>query len=68
MTPSKKRFETTGLIFLQAATLLETSVEKILSRSGSGPNYAAMRELLKAQAGGSRLLACTDSLPPEKND
>jgi hypothetical protein len=48
--------------------ITETSIEAFLSWSGSGPEYAATRELLKAQARGSGLLAGTGLLPPQESE
>ncbi|MBO1077257.1 hypothetical protein [Roseomonas marmotae] len=45
----------------------EMSVERFLSRRGSGPEYAATQELLKAQAEEAKLLASTASLPPDES-
>jgi hypothetical protein len=47
--------------------ITEMSIEEFLSRGGSGPEYAAMQELLKAQAGEAKLLTSTASLPSDES-
>ncbi|MFC7555732.1 hypothetical protein ACFQU7_31150 [Pseudoroseomonas wenyumeiae] len=45
----------------------EISVKEFLSCRGSGPEYAATQELLKAKDEETKLLARTASLPPDES-